>query len=167
MKSDINLTEDEWDRVIDINLKGVWNWLRFQIPEMLEQGRRAISSTGSVSGLTGFPPLLPTYIASKYGVVDLTAAIARTYASQGNRVNAICPGAIATRAQIVRRSLPGKPSPVTAASSPEALLQMLLTGRGPDLASASRAMFIAPSSPVAPAYGSPATHPANALACAT
>jgi NAD(P)-dependent dehydrogenase (short-subunit alcohol dehydrogenase family) len=90
-------SEENWRRVIDINLTGVWWCLKHELAQLLGQGGAgAIVNTASVSGLMGFPPLLPAYVASKYGVVGLTAVTARQYAQYGVRVNAVCPGAIDT-----------------------------------------------------------------------
>lgn len=88
-------SEEDWRRVIDVNLTGVWWCLKFELAEMLGRGG-AIVNTASVSGLKGFPPLLPAYVASKYGVVGLTQVTARHYGQYGIRVNAVCPGAIDT-----------------------------------------------------------------------
>ena len=87
--------EEDWDRLIDINLKGVFLGCKHAIPEMLKSGGGAIVSTASVAGLVGSPYLKP-YRASKGGVVMLTKSLAVEWGQFNIRVNCVCPGVIQT-----------------------------------------------------------------------
>ena len=88
-------SEENWDKTIGVNLKGVWLCMKYEIPEILKQGKGAIVNCASVAGLVGFAGL-PAYVASKHGIVGLTKTTALECATQGIRVNVVCPGVIQT-----------------------------------------------------------------------
>jgi NAD(P)-dependent dehydrogenase (short-subunit alcohol dehydrogenase family) len=114
-------SEQNWDRVLSINLRGIWLCMKHEIPQMLRQGRGAIVNMSSIAGLVGFGGL-PAYVASKHGVVGLTKTAALEYATQGIRINAVCPGVIHT--EMIDRITAGDPAAVAQFTEMEPVKRM-------------------------------------------
>jgi NAD(P)-dependent dehydrogenase (short-subunit alcohol dehydrogenase family) len=125
-------TREDWDRVIGINLRGVWSCMKHELRQMERQGSGAIVNNASVGALTGNPGI-GSYIASKHGVVGLTRTAALEYIKHGIRVNAVNPGLIDT--QIARDVVSGderayaeiaKHVPIGRAGRPEEIASVVL-----------------------------------------
>jgi NAD(P)-dependent dehydrogenase (short-subunit alcohol dehydrogenase family) len=90
-----DIAEEDWDQVVDVNLKGTWLCLKYEIPVMLKQGAGAIVNVASQAGVVGVPNY-SSYCAAKGGVIALTRAAALEYAKSGIRINVVSPGPIET-----------------------------------------------------------------------
>ena len=88
-------TEETYDQIMDVNVKGVWLSMRHEIPAMLKSGGGAIVNNSSAFGLTAFPGI-EVYVASKHAVIGLTKSAAVEFGKQGIRINAVLPAAIET-----------------------------------------------------------------------
>ncbi len=86
------MTEEQWNKGININLKGAWLGMKYAIPEMLKQGGGVIISTASIAGIVMVPDTPPEYNVSKAGLIMLTKTAAINFADKNIRVNCICPG---------------------------------------------------------------------------
>jgi NAD(P)-dependent dehydrogenase (short-subunit alcohol dehydrogenase family) len=128
-------SEATWDQVMDVNLKAVWLCMKYEVLQMLRQRSGAIVNTSSIAGLRGMPrgARNAAYIASKHGVVGLTKVAALDYASDGIRINVVCPGFIDT--PMVARGFPtpedlapvmAELEPVTRLGTPEEVAQAVL-----------------------------------------
>lgn len=88
-------SEQDWNRVIGVNLTGVWLCMKYELQQMIKQGGGVIVNMASILGWVGFATA-PAYVAAKHGILGLTKTAAIEYAPQNIRINAVCPAFIAT-----------------------------------------------------------------------
>jgi NAD(P)-dependent dehydrogenase (short-subunit alcohol dehydrogenase family) len=122
-------SEEAFDRMIAVNLKGVWLCMRHELPQMQAQGGGAIVNTGSIAGLVGLPTS-SAYVAAKHGVIGLTKTAALEYADANIRINAVCPGYIQTRMTGPAMQMRGEAilaqTPLKRMGNPDEIAEMVL-----------------------------------------
>ena len=98
--------EATYDKIMDVNVKGVWRCMKYQIPALLKQSSSAIVNTASIAGL-GAAPTMSIYSASKHAIVGFTKSAAIEYGKEGLRINAVCPAVIDT--EMFKRAIQNDP----------------------------------------------------------
>ncbi len=143
-----NMTEEQFDRVIAINLRGVWLGMKYALPHMMRQRSGSIINTASIAALVGLKGST-AYAAAKAGVIAMTRVAAAEYGRYNIRVNAICPGAIETpMAQRIRAGAAPNPAAIKRISllermaQPEEIARVALFLASDDASFATGAPFI-------------------------
>ena len=132
MQADVvEMTEEDWDRILDVNLKGIYLCSKYCIPEMIKGGGGSIVNVGSEAGVVGIKNQV-AYNVSKSGVIGLTRSTAIDFASQNIRVNCVCPGT--TETPLVKAALERAPDPAAARRSLEEVRPANRLGRPEEIA---------------------------------